>query len=122
MPCTSYSRTITITEAKRSLGRYLKQAAAGEDIGIVTGAGGVRVAGIYKRFSSQPVLQGIDLDVPAGSFTAILGPSGSGKTTLLRLIAVFDRVDSGTGTVGGQPGFTHWGSQAQRLHGGRPGG
>jgi antitoxin (DNA-binding transcriptional repressor) of toxin-antitoxin stability system len=31
-------KTITITEAKRSLGRYLKQAAAGEDIGIVAGA------------------------------------------------------------------------------------
>ena len=31
-------KTITITEAKRSLGRYLKRAAAGEDIGIVTGA------------------------------------------------------------------------------------
>jgi antitoxin (DNA-binding transcriptional repressor) of toxin-antitoxin stability system len=31
-------KTITITEAKRSLGRYLKQAAAGEEIGIVSGA------------------------------------------------------------------------------------
>ena len=31
-------KTITITEAKRSLGRYLKQAAAGDDIGIVSGA------------------------------------------------------------------------------------
>jgi antitoxin (DNA-binding transcriptional repressor) of toxin-antitoxin stability system len=31
-------KTITITEAKRSLGRYLKQAAAGQDIGIVSGA------------------------------------------------------------------------------------
>ncbi len=31
-------KTITITEAKRSLGQYLKQAAAGEDIGIVSGA------------------------------------------------------------------------------------
>jgi len=31
-------KTIAITEAKRSLGRYLKQAAAGEDIGIVSGA------------------------------------------------------------------------------------
>jgi len=31
-------KTITFTEAKRSLGRYLKQAAAGEDIGIATGA------------------------------------------------------------------------------------
>lgn len=31
-------KTITITEAKRSLGQYLKQAAAGEEIGIVSGA------------------------------------------------------------------------------------
>ena len=31
-------KTITITEAKRSLGRYLKQAAAGQEIGIVSGA------------------------------------------------------------------------------------
>ena len=31
-------KTITITQAKRSLGQYLKQAAAGEDIGIVSGA------------------------------------------------------------------------------------
>jgi len=31
-------KTITVTEAKRSLGQYLKRAAAGEDIGIVTGA------------------------------------------------------------------------------------
>jgi hypothetical protein len=31
-------KTITVTEAKRSLGRYLRQAAAGEDIGIVSGA------------------------------------------------------------------------------------
>lgn len=34
----SRMKTITITEAKRSLGQYLKQAAAGEDIGIVSGA------------------------------------------------------------------------------------
>ncbi|HEY5437877.1 MAG TPA: ABC transporter ATP-binding protein, partial [Acidimicrobiales bacterium] len=47
-----------------------------------------------------PVLVGVNLSVPAGSFTAILGPSGSGKTTLLRIIAGFDRADEGTVMIG----------------------
>ena len=49
------------------------------------------VTGLHKAFGTHPVLTGLDLDVPAGSFTAILGPSGSGKTTLLRLLAGFER-------------------------------
>ena len=38
----------------------------------------------------------MDLEVPAGSLTAILGLSGSGKTTLLRLLTGFERADTGT--------------------------
>lgn len=64
--------------------------------------GGVRVSGLFKSFGTQPVLRGVDLDVPVGSFTAILGPSGSGKTTLLRIVAGFDRMDSGSVVIGGQ--------------------
>lgn len=62
---------------------------------------GVSVAGLTKSFGSQPVLHGVDLEVPPGSITAILGPSGSGKTTLLRLLAGFERPDGGTITIGG---------------------
>jgi iron(III) transport system ATP-binding protein len=58
------------------------------------------VAGLHKAFGSHPVLTGVDLEVPAGSLTAILGPSGSGKTTLLRLLAGFERADAGTITIG----------------------
>src|ERR1039457_5536924 len=58
------------------------------------------VTGLHKSFGSHPVLTGVDLDVPAGSLTAILGPSGSGKTTLLRLMAGFDRADAGTIKIG----------------------
>jgi len=57
---------------------------------------------LCKSFSTQPVLRGVDLDVPVGSFTAILGPSGSGKTTLLRILAGFDRMDAGSVVIGGQ--------------------
>src|SRR5450432_3836475 len=58
------------------------------------------VTGLYKAFGSLPVLTGVDLEVPAGSLTAILGPSGSGKTTLLRVLAGFERADAGTVTIG----------------------
>jgi len=58
------------------------------------------VTGLHKAFGDHPVLTGVDLDVPAGSLTAILGPSGSGKTTLLRVLAGFERADAGTVTIG----------------------
>jgi iron(III) transport system ATP-binding protein len=60
----------------------------------------VAVTGLHKAFGSHRVLTGVDLEVPAGSLTAILGPSGSGKTTLLRLLAGFERADAGTITIG----------------------
>jgi iron(III) transport system ATP-binding protein len=57
------------------------------------------VRGITKTFPARPepvmALRGVDLTVVAGSFTSILGASGCGKTTLLRMIAGFDRPDSG---------------------------
>jgi iron(III) transport system ATP-binding protein len=55
---------------------------------------------LHKRFESQPVLRGVDLDVADGSLTAILGPSGSGKTTLLRVLAGFEWADRGTVRLG----------------------
>ena len=73
-----------------------------ERAGTVAASKGVRVAGLFKSFSTQPVLRGVELDVPVGSFTAILGPSGSGKTTLLRILAGFDRLDAGSVVIGGQ--------------------
>src|SRR5208282_4665591 len=60
----------------------------------------VAVTGLHKAFGTHPVLADVDLEVPAGSLTAILGPSGSGKTTLLRLLAGFERLDAGTIGIG----------------------
>jgi iron(III) transport system ATP-binding protein len=58
------------------------------------------IAGVAKAFGGPSVLSGVDLEVPAGSFTAILGSSGSGKTTLLRIIAGFERPDAGEVRLG----------------------
>jgi putative ABC transport system ATP-binding protein len=60
------------------------------------------VTKVYRRGSeSVEVLHGIDLDIPAGDFAALMGPSGSGKTTLLNLIGGLDQPTAGTVTVGG---------------------
>ncbi|MFG2823375.1 ABC transporter ATP-binding protein [Kitasatospora sp. NPDC048365] len=45
--------------------------------------------------SRVTALDGVSLDFPAGTFTAIMGPSGSGKSTLLQCAAGLDRVDAG---------------------------
>jgi putative ABC transport system ATP-binding protein len=50
---------------------------------------------------ARPVLLGIDLDVQAGDFVALMGPSGSGKSTLLNLIAGIDQPSGGTIQIGG---------------------
>jgi NitT/TauT family transport system ATP-binding protein len=53
---------------------------------------------------SGAVIDGLDLDVAAGSFVALLGPSGCGKSTLLRVIAGLDAPDAGTVKLeGGSP-------------------
>ena len=51
---------------------------------------------LSKAFAGTPVLRGVDLEVAPGSLVAVLGASGSGKTTLLRLLAGFERADSGS--------------------------
>ncbi len=56
----------------------------------------------FKRGSERvDVLQGANLDVPAGDFLALMGPSGSGKTTLLNLIGGLDQPSSGSVEVAG---------------------
>jgi iron(III) transport system ATP-binding protein len=59
------------------------------------------ITDLHKSFGSNAVLTGVDLTAHAGTLTAILGPSGSGKTTLLRVIAGFERADSGQISLGG---------------------
>jgi ATP-binding cassette subfamily B protein len=55
------------------------------------------------RFSykDKEVLHGISMDIPEGSFVALVGPSGSGKSTIARLIASLWDVDSGSISLGG---------------------
>jgi putative ABC transport system ATP-binding protein len=66
----------------------------------------IRARSVTKQYARGgevvKVLEDLDLDVPRGSFEALMGPSGSGKTTLLNLIAGLDVPSSGTIEIDGQ--------------------
>ena len=55
----------------------------------------IDIRNVNVSFGANHVLKGIDLSIRPGEFFAFLGPSGCGKTTLLRLLAGFNRGDSG---------------------------
>jgi len=60
----------------------------------------IHIKNVTKSYDGEVVLDKLNLTIPLGKFFALLGPSGSGKTTLLRLIAGFEKVDSGNIYIG----------------------
>lgn len=62
----------------------------------------VSIQNLYKKFNTNLVLDGIDLDISKGGIFAILGPNGSGKTTLIKSILGMVIPNKGTITVHGQ--------------------
>jgi spermidine/putrescine transport system ATP-binding protein len=67
-----------------------------------TAAPDVRLEGVVKRFDDTVAVDGISVEIPRGSFFALLGPSGCGKTTTLRMIGGFEEPTEGRIFLGDQ--------------------
>lgn len=63
----------------------------------------IDLAKLSKRFGKIQALDGVNLSVPCGTAMALLGENGAGKTTTLRTLVNLERVDSGGGTILGEP-------------------
>ncbi len=75
----------------------------------------IRFENIVKRYNGDLVLDKLSLEIPGGTFFALLGPSGSGKTTLLRLIAGLEEADSGAIFLGNED-ITHMPIYKRRVN------
>src|SRR3954449_2823769 len=62
---------------------------------------GLALRQLAKHFGAFHAVRNLDLDVPRGSFFALLGPSGCGKTTTLRMVAGLESPSSGSITLAG---------------------
>jgi ATP-binding cassette, subfamily B, multidrug efflux pump len=83
----------------------LMEGAAGENVRLSTGEilGEVEFRNLHFAYNGVPVLNGINLHIPAGSSLAIVGPTGSGKTTLVNLIPRIYDAPPGAVLIDGRP-------------------
>ncbi|MDQ4490569.1 ABC transporter ATP-binding protein [Sinomonas sp. ASV486] len=63
------------------------------------GLSALSLRGLVKSFGGKPAVNGISLEVPAGSFYGLVGPNGAGKTTTLSMATGLLRPDAGTAAV-----------------------
>jgi putative ABC transport system ATP-binding protein len=81
----------------------------------------IRLSQIRKTYRSGeidiPVLRGIDLEIAAGEWIAIMGRSGSGKSTLMHILGLLDRASSGMYELGGRDVGALCDDELSRLRG-----
>jgi ABC-2 type transport system ATP-binding protein len=72
----------------------------------------VEVKEVYKFFKAVKAVNGVNLSIQQGQFTALLGPNGAGKTTLVEMIEGIQKPDKGEITILGKK----WESHSSELH------
>lgn len=66
-----------------------------ERLAPAIGSPAIRARGLRKSYGAKPAVDGLDLDVPRGSFFGFLGPNGAGKSTTIRILTGLIPPDSG---------------------------
>jgi ABC-2 type transport system ATP-binding protein len=66
----------------------------------------ITISNLHKSFDSNDVLQGVDLDIAAGTVVGLIGTNGSGKSTLIKCLLGLLRIDAGTASVLGDEPWT----------------
>lgn len=61
----------------------------------------IQINGLIKQYGFNPVLRGVNLHVPAGTFVTLVGPNGAGKSTLMRIVATLLKPTAGEVKIGG---------------------
>ena len=62
----------------------------------------ITVAGLRKSYGDHTVLDGVSIEIPAGTIFALLGPNGAGKTTMVRILSTLSRPDAGQAWIAGK--------------------
>jgi ABC-2 type transport system ATP-binding protein len=74
-----------------------------DDAGMTTATTAVSLDGLTKRYGGRTVVDGLDVEVPAGVVCGFVGPNGAGKTTTMAMLLGLVRPTAGTGAVLGEP-------------------
>jgi ATP-binding cassette subfamily C protein len=102
-----YQLAVTDASALWSMRELIDGAEAAVEISSGTHAPslaeGIELRGIRLDYEGRPVLEGVDLEIPAGQITAIVGGSGSGKTTVVDLLTGLVQPESGEVRIDGRP-------------------
>jgi ABC-2 type transport system ATP-binding protein len=69
----------------------------------MSGSPALEARGLRKSYGEIPAVDGLDLEVEAGTVLGLLGPNGAGKTTVIRMLSTIIRPDAGWFTLAGVP-------------------
>ena len=88
-------------EARALSALDLDPASGSEHGGMKQTTAAIAATGLRKSFGDTVVLDGIDLNVPAGTIFSLLGPNGAGKTTTVKILSTLITADAGAAAVAG---------------------
>ncbi|MGJ7442757.1 ABC transporter ATP-binding protein [Aquipuribacter sp. MA13-6] len=114
--------TSTSTRTGTGTGTDVSTGATGRTDGTAVAVSARALTRTYGDGDAQVhALRGVDLDIPRGTFTAVMGPSGSGKSTLVHCLAALDRPTSGEVVLDGVALSGMGDDRLSRLRGARVG-